>query len=442
MYSDKVVQIIPLLKRYVEKSSTPAVLHCHQLSSMRLPFNPYAPTERQRSTHYFLLVAALDTAELVGISEHAKAFLIFAYNAIGNTLFESEQKEAVQQITQVFDTYYQLGVEKHRIPEIIDAVNTFIHENAEGNLITYAKKFKTPEDMAKEISSSFRLTGGQCIEHAWMYLRWMVRPYPDLKIFDNFSPKQLQIPLTVFIKKVAYCLGLAEKQEVDWSDLENNDRERKAVTRFAAELFPNDPTIVDYPFFILGRWIRDEKLSLQLLTNHLYFWQRIYDQLKKPPIIFNTLSKNESTFQKNVRKELEKLQLIFLSEPYPFSLPEKKGAPHYTPDFVLPRCRKKGKIVILEPHGIWTQLQKRIVTIGRQKFSIWAPPDKIDNAESAFVNKLRVFRELYKDMYYLILIVPSAEKERVKKSYLDIYDELYDGADIPKLLFDLKKNME
>jgi len=140
---------------------------------------------------------------------------------------------------------------------------------------------------------------------------------------------------------------------VDWSDLEKNDRERKAVTRFATELFPDDPTLVDYPFFILGRWIRDEKLSLQLLINDLLFWQKIYEQLKKPPIIFNIVSRNESTFEKTVRKELEKLQLLFISEPYPFSLPEHKGAPHYTPDFVLPRCRKKGKIVILEPHGIW-----------------------------------------------------------------------------------------
>jgi hypothetical protein len=170
--------------------------------------------------------------------------------------------------------------------------------------------------------------------------------------------------------------------------------------------------------------------------------EKIYDQLKKPPVTFDVVSRNESTFERNVREELEKLKFMFHFEPYPFSLPEQKGAPHYRPDFVLPRCRKKGKIVILEPHGIWTPLQKRLVSLGRQTFPIWVNPVEIDLDELQFVNKLKVFRELYKDMYYLIVIVPSAVKERVEREYADIYDELYDGRDIPKLLYDLKKNME
>jgi len=41
------------------------------------------------------------------------------------------------------------------------------------------------------------------------------------------------------------------------------------------------------------------------------------------------------------------------------------------------------------------------------------PPD-IDVDEVKFVNKLRVFRNLYKEMYYLILIVQSSEKDRVE----------------------------
>jgi hypothetical protein len=59
-----------------------------------------------------------------------------------------------------------------------------------------------------------------------------------------------------------------------------------------------------------------------------------------------------------------------------------------------------------------------------------------------FVNKLRTFREVYKDMYYLILIVPPAVTQRIENSYPDTYDELCDGGDIPKLLYELKKNME
>jgi hypothetical protein len=207
-------------------------------------------------------------------------------------------------------------------------------------------------------------------------------------------------------------------------------------------MFPEDPARIDYPFYVLGRWMRDEKLSLGLLTSHLQFWKKIHEKLKKPPITFDVVSRNESTFEKSVREELEKLQFMFLFEPYPFTLPEQSGVPQYRPDFVLPRCWKKGKIVILEPHGIWTPLQKRTVKLDKWSFPIWVTPAEIDPDESMFVNKLRAFREVYKDMYYLILIVPPAFRQRVEDSYPDIYDELYEGGDIPKLLFELKKNME
>lgn len=40
-------------------------------------------------------------------------------------------------------------------------------------------------------------------------------------------------------------------------------------------------------------------------------------------------------------------------------------------------------------------------------------------------------------MYYLILIVPPY-KERVEREYPDIYDEIYEERDVPKLLFNLK----
>jgi hypothetical protein len=54
------------------------------------------------------------------------------------------------------------------------------------------------------------------------------------------------------------------------------------------------------------------------------------------------------------------------------------------------------------------------------------------------VNKLRVFREYYKKMYYLILIVPSPYKERIEREYPEIYDEIYEERDIPKILYNFK----
>lgn len=442
MTTKEVAKIKPLLKEYVEKSSEIAELQWDQTSSVRLLFDPYATAEREKTAHYFLLISALDTAELVSRSENAKALMISAHGALGGDILKPGQSNSIQKIVQEFDSYYKLGPAKENIPQVVNSVNLFVQNKAKGNLIEFAQRFSEPKKLVKAIGRGIPFMGGQYIDHAWMYLRWMVRPYPDLEVFKNFSCKQLQIPLTSNVRNVAYCLGLCKNPVTDWSNPAEVGLERRRLTKFAADLFPEDPARIDYPFYVLGRWMRDEKLNLDLLMSHLQFWKRIHDKLKKPPITFDAISRNESTFEKSVREELEKLQFMFLFEPYPFSLPEQSGVPQYRPDFVLPRCRKKGKIVILEPHGIWTPLQKRIVTLDNWSFHIWVSPTEIDPDESMFVNKLRVFREVYKDMYYLILIVPPAFRQRVENSYLDIYDELYDGRDIPKLLFELKKNME
>lgn len=89
-------------------------------------------------------------------------------------------------------------------------------------------------------------------------------------------------------------------------------------------------------------------------------------------------------------------------------------------------------------NGIWTKKQKRTVRMGKQRFSIRAFPTRVDYDEIKFVNKLRVFRKEYKNMYYLILIVPSQVINRVERDYPDIYDDLCEGRDIPKMLYSIK----
>ena len=83
-----------------------------------------------------------------------------------------------------------------------------------------------------------------------------------------------------------------------------------------------------------------------------------------------------------------------------------------------------------------------MVSVGRCTFPIWVLPATIDAEELKFVSKLREFRKIYNDMYYLILLVPSSVKERVERDYPDIFDELFEAKEIPKMLYDLKKNFE
>ena len=42
-------------------------------------------------------------------------------------------------------------------------------------------------------------------------------------------------------------------------------------------------------------------------------------------------------------------------------------------------------------------------------------------------------------MYRLILIVLSQARDRVERDYPDTHDDLFEGRDIPKMLYNLKK---
>ena len=195
-----------------------------------------------------------------------------------------------------------MGPLKKEIPTVIDSVNKYVIDVTEGNLVQQAKKFDSPKEFVKEISNAIPYMGGQRVDHSWMYIRWMARPYPDFNIFKNFSIKDLEIPLTSFVRNVAFCLGLCSTQTADWNNPKEIDKERERLTSFATELFPEDPTTVDFPFHMLGRWIDGEKLNLKILKDHLKFWRKIYQKLQMSPIIFEVASryKQESSFEQDV----------------------------------------------------------------------------------------------------------------------------------------------
>jgi hypothetical protein len=88
-------------------------------------------------------------------------------------------------------------------------------------------------------------------------MRWMVRPTPDLRLWDHLSPSDLLIPVDRHVARVASALGLISSEQA------SNPRrgEVEAITAFARTLFPDDPARVDYAFFLWGRGAASQALS-------------------------------------------------------------------------------------------------------------------------------------------------------------------------------------
>jgi hypothetical protein len=207
-----------LLKDYVEKSVNLTEVQWDQkIEDLKLPFNPYDTTEKEHIAHYFLQVAAIDRKELAGRSETARALMIQLHKTLGDAALQPDRSEDIQTILKEVDPFLNFGFQKEQIPAILDSVNLFVSKVAKENLVGYAQTFNKPEEMVEEISENIPEMGGKHFDHSWIYLRWMVRSNPDLHVFQNFSKKDLKIPLTFFVRNVAYCLGLSSKTP-NWSN--------------------------------------------------------------------------------------------------------------------------------------------------------------------------------------------------------------------------------
>ena len=409
----------PLLINYVNMNCNVQCLEWDQHLSTKLLFDPYAQSysARMKIAHYFLQVAAISETELIRKADFSRALMIHIHNSLGDDCFMQIQLDSFEEPVNNWNLHNRLGPSKNEIPKVLTSTNRFVQNIAKGDLIKYAKKFENPKEFVNNIADNITRMQGQYVEKAWMYMLWMTRPFPDLNIFTNFSPKDLHIPLTSYIRNVAFCLGLCPQPNVDWwNDHTKVEQTRKRVTAFAQELFPEDPAKVDYPFYMLGRWIHGKELNLHLLVDYLQFCQQIFEEINCPPVTFDVAAREDSTFEEKVRADLTKFEVMFRFTPYTLQLKDDEGAPKYTPDFILPQCMRKGKTIILEPHGYWTPKTRRIVRLGRRTFTLWTRPIKINRDERQFVSKLRKFRKTWGKMYYLILIVPSQFKERIEKT--------------------------
>jgi len=341
-------ELLSLLLKFVNMNSNVVDVQWDRRMSPKLLLNPYSNDyeERKKAAHYFLLAASMLDDNTIGFSENARRILVHLHQKYDNRLLEIRKPHMFQEEIIKCKFYRDLGRLREKIPEILTSVNEYVRNTTEKDLIKQSHKFTKPKEFVEDIARNIEKMSGPYKEKAWIYMRWMVRPEPDLGIFNHFSPQDLYVPLTRENASVATSLGLINSASPFlWRDEYSAMKASETITNFAKQLFPQDPAKVDYPFFLLGRWLKQKNLNRNTLKDALKFFDHMHEVTGQPHAYYQKLSRYKSGWEKKTAITLSKMRIPYGYETISFPLP----GDIYTPDFILDKSIQ-GRKIILEPH--------------------------------------------------------------------------------------------
>jgi hypothetical protein len=351
-------EVLTILVDFINKNSNVADVQWDRRMSPRLLFNPYSENyeERRIVAHYFLLVASILDDTIVGYPENARMLVCYLHEALGNSLFDIKKAHIFEEEIVKSNFYGDLGPNKKAASENMASINEFVKFKAEKNLLKYAQKFNKPKIFIDDIAKNIKALGGPHVDKAWIYMRWMVRSSPDLQIYDHLLPEDLYVPLTKENANVAASLGLIPYSAPSlWRDEQTAAVARQKITFFAKKLFPQDPAKVDYPFFLLGKWLRQKPLNRYTLKTALDFLDRMQQVTGKSQAYYQKMSRYKSGWEKKTALTLLQMHIAYGYETISFPLPNNEV---YTPDFILEK-KLMGRKIILEPHFEMTKRQSQ-----------------------------------------------------------------------------------
>lgn len=349
--------LIPPLVDFINKNSNVADVQWDRRMSPRLLFNPYSEKyeERKVVAHYFMLAASILDDTIVGYPENARMLMVYLHEAFGNSFFEIKKAHLFEEEIVKANFYSYLGPNKKAASENLTQVNLFVRNMAERNLLKYSQRFTKPKDFIDNIAKNVASLGGTHTDRAWIYMRWMVRSLPDLQIYDHLLPENLYVPLTKENANVAASLGVIDSASpAVWRDERTASFARQRLTDFAKRLFPSDPAKVDYPFFLLGRWLKQKTLNRYTLKSALDFLERMQKITGKSTAYYQKMSRYKSGWEKKTALTLLRMHIPYGYETISFPLPDEV----YTPDFILEQ-KVHGRKIILEPHFEMNKKQAR-----------------------------------------------------------------------------------
>ena len=350
-------EVLALLVEFINKNSNVVDVQWDRRMSPRLLVNPYSEKYEERKTvaQYFLLVASILDDTVVGYPENARMLMVYLHEAFGSNLFEIKKGHLFEEEIVKADFYHDLGPNKKAASEILASVNVFVKTKAEKNLLKYVQQFIKPKDFIEDIAQNVTALSGPHKDKAWTYMRWMVRPQPDLQIYDHLLPEDLYVPLTKENANVAASLGIIYSASPSlWRDEKTTAEARQKITDFAKRLFPQDPAKVDYPFSLLGRWLKQKTLNRYTLKTALDFLDRMQKITGQSQAYYQKMSRYKSGWEKKTALTLLRMHIPYGYETISFPLPDEV----YTPDFILEKT-VNGRKIVLEPHFEMTKKQAR-----------------------------------------------------------------------------------
>jgi Protein of unknown function (DUF2400) len=350
-------EVLALLVEFINKNSNVVDVQWDRRMSPRLLVNPYSEKYEERKTvaQYFLLVASILDDTVVGYPENARMLMVYLHEAFGSNLFEIKKGHLFEEEIVKADFYHDLGPNKKAASEILASVNVFVKTKAEKNLLKYVQQFTKPKDFIEDIAQNVTALSGPHKDKAWIYMRWMVRPQPDLQIYDHLLPEDLYVPLTKENANVAASLGIIYSASPSlWRDEKTTAEARQKITDFAKRLFPQDPAKVDYPFSLLGRWLKQKTLNRYTLKTALDFLDRMQKITGQSQAYYQKMSRYKSGWEKKTALTLLRMHIPYGYETISFPLPDEV----YTPDFILEKT-VNGRKIVLEPHFEMTKKQAR-----------------------------------------------------------------------------------
>lgn len=357
--------LTPLLVDFINKNSNVEDVQWDRRMSPRLLFNPYSDKYEERKTvaHYFLMAAAVLDDTVVGYPENARMLLVYLNQALGSSFYEIKKAHLFEQELIKADFYNDLGPNKKAASDILASVNMFVRFKADNNLLKYAQHFKTPADYIEDLAQNIPTFSRPHKDRAWMYMRWMVRRAPDLQIYNHLLPSDLYVPLTKENVNVASSLGVIPSGTTVWRDEKTEAEARQRLTDYARRLFPHDPAKVDYPFFLLGRWLKQKTLNRYTLRQALDFLNQMQKVTGQPQAYYEKMSRYKSGWEKKTALTLLQMHIPYGYETISFPLPKEV----YTPDFILEK-KIRGRKIILEPHFEMNKRQARKYALFKQTY--------------------------------------------------------------------------